>query len=213
MGEFISLLPAANTSKVQFAGVNIAGFDFGCSIEGFCNLTNTFDIAGKGNGQQQMDHFIQTSGLNTFRLPFGWQFLVNNKVGATLDAKNLATYDALVQGCLKTKAILCVLDLHNYARFDGKIVGQGGPPNSALVSIWQQLATKYAKEERIAFGIMNEPHDIPSIETWAATVQEVVTGIRNAGAKTQFILMPGNNFTSAGAFVENGSGGMLKSLA
>lgn len=44
---------------------------------------------------------------------------------------------------------------------------------------------------------MNEPHDVPDIGKWADTVQLVVTAIRGAGAKTQLILIPGNDWTSA----------------
>lgn len=44
---------------------------------------------------------------------------------------------------------------------------------------------------------MNEPHDVPDIDKWANTVQAVVTAIRNAGAKSQMILIPGNDWTSA----------------
>jgi hypothetical protein len=38
---------------------------------------------------------------------------------------------------------------------------------------------------------MNEPHDIPDISIWAATVQTAVTAIQKAGATTQMILLPG----------------------
>lgn len=62
------------------------------------------------------------------------------------------------------------------------------------------------------FGIMNEPHDIPNINTWAATVQTVVTAIRNAGATTQLILLPGNDYTSAQDFVSNGSAAALSQV-
>jgi hypothetical protein len=48
--------------------------------------------------------------MNIFRLPVGWQFLVNNKLGGTLDSGNLAKYDQLVQGCLATGA-LCIIDV------------------------------------------------------------------------------------------------------
>ena len=44
------------------------------------------------------------------------------------------------------------------------------------------------------------------IVTWAEMVQEVVTAIRKEGAATQMVIMPGNDFTSAAAFVESGSG-------
>jgi aryl-phospho-beta-D-glucosidase BglC (GH1 family) len=45
------------------------------------------------------------------------------------------------------------------ARWNGQIVGQGGPADDDLVSFWTGLAMKYANEDRIVFGIMNEPHD------------------------------------------------------
>lgn len=61
------------------------------------------------------------------------------------------------------------------ARWDGEIIGQGGPADDDLVSFWTALATKYAKVDQIIFGIMNEPHDskllaispsAPSITDW-----------------------------------------------
>ncbi len=52
---------------------------------------------------------------------------------------------------------------------------------------------------------MNEPHDVPSIGTWAATVQAVVTAIRNAGATSQFISLPGSHYQSASNFLGDGS--------
>lgn len=82
--------------------------------------------------------------------------------------------------------------IHNYARWDGTIIGQGGPTNAQFASLWSQLATKYASDSRIVFGIMNEPHDLTSVTTWAGTVQAVVTAIRDAGATSQMILLPGN---------------------
>lgn len=38
---------------------------------------------------------------------------------------------------------------------------------------------------------------MPDIDKWADSVQAVVTAIREAGAKTQLILIPGNDWTSA----------------
>lgn len=158
-----------------------------------------------------MQHFVNDDKMNVFRLPVGWQFLTGNNLGGTLNSQNLARYDSLVQACLSTGA-LCILDLHNYARWNGAIVGQGGPSNAQLVSLWTQLANKYGSHSQIAFGVMNEPHDVPSITTWAATVQEVVTAIRQTGATSNIILLPGNNWTSAGSFVSSGSLDALKTV-
>jgi endoglucanase len=104
-----------------------------------------------------MKHFVNDDGLNTFRLPVGWQFLLNNNLGGNLDSNNFATYDKLVQGCLGSGAALCIIDIHNYARWNGAIVGQGGPTNAQFASLWSQLASKYKNNNKIAFGLMNEP--------------------------------------------------------
>jgi endoglucanase len=97
--------------KVAFAGVNIAGFDFGCGIDGTCDTKSTFDVATKGSGVQQMLHFVNDDGLNAFRLPVAWQFLVNNQLGGPLDPTNISAYDKLVQGCISSGAKLCIIDM------------------------------------------------------------------------------------------------------
>jgi endoglucanase len=213
-----SALPAPpvppTNGRVKFAGVNIAGFDFGCGIDGTCDTTKTFDVASKSNGVQQMQHFVKDDGLNTFRLPVGWQYLVNNQLGGPLDATNFATYDKLVQGCLGAGAAMCMIDVHNYARWNGKIIAQtpGGPTNEQYASLLSQLATKYKAEPRVAFDIMNEPHDIPDLNAWANSSQAAVTAIRNAGAINQLILLPGTGFTSAETFVSSGSAAALMNV-
>lgn len=110
------------------------------------------------DGPGQMNHFVKKHGMNVFRLPVPWQFLVNNKVGGRLDRKNSGLYDDLVQACLKTGAY-CIIDIHNYGRYDGKIIGQGGPTNHQFASLWGQLASKYRKQKKIVMGLMNEPHE------------------------------------------------------
>ena len=77
------------------------------------------------------------------------------------------------------------------ARWNGQIIGQGGPTNAQFTNLWTQLASKYGTNDKVIFGLMNEPHDVPDIDKWAATVQEVVTAIR-AVAKTNKIALPGN---------------------
>ena len=113
----------ASAGKLQFAGVNIAGFDFGCGTDGTCNptgawppLTQYYGMDGAG----QMQHFVKDDGYNVFRLPVGWQFLTNGVVGGAIDEDNWTEYDALVQACLATGAS-CIVDLHNYARWNGKV--------------------------------------------------------------------------------------------
>ncbi|KAF3924421.1 Endoglucanase [Arthrobotrys entomopaga] len=190
--------PAPGSGSVQYAGINIAGFDFGCGTDGTCNGRITPPPTS------QFQHF-KNDGFNLFRIPIGWQSLTPT-LGGSLGGQS-GNYDSTVQACLNTGSY-CIIDIHNYARWNGGIIGQGGPTDDQFVSLWTQLAQKYAGQSRIWFGVMNEPHDV-NIQTWAATVQKVVTAIRNAGATSQYILLPGNQYTSAGAFISTGSADAL----
>ncbi|KAM0543049.1 hypothetical protein ACHAPJ_012498 [Fusarium lateritium] len=137
-------------------------------------------------------------------------FLLNEQVGGKLDDHNFGLYDELMQSCLETGAY-CMIDLHNFARYDGGIIGQGGPPDEVFADIWSQLAHKYAKEDRVMFGLMNEPHDL-DVGLWAKSCQAAVTSIRKAGATLQLILLPGTNFTNAETFVTTGSADVLADI-
>ncbi len=118
--------PSPTQSLTQFAGVNIAGFDFGCGTDGTCVPKNVYpplSSLGGNDGAGQMQHFVTDDHLNVFRLPVGWQYLVGNNLGGPLDQTNFTKYDMLVQACLTTGAH-CIIDIHNYARWNGAIIGQ-----------------------------------------------------------------------------------------
>ncbi|KAJ9133672.1 Endoglucanase VIII [Pleurostoma richardsiae] len=198
--------------KMEYVGVAIAGADFGCDIDGSCAL-DTMQLPltslGGGDGAGQMKHFVEDDKMNMFRIPVPWQFLVSEP-GATIDSGNFSKYDQIVQACLSTGAY-CMIDVHNFARYDGGIIGQGGPTDDQFADLWSQLATHYADEETVVFEVVNEPHDL-DINLWAQTCQAVINAIRKAGAKTQMILLPGTNFASAGTVATDGSGDALLAL-
>lgn len=56
-----------------------------------------------------------------------------------LDQNNTAQYNELVKACLATGSY-CIIDIHNYARFEGQVIGQGGPTNEQFASLWSQIA-------------------------------------------------------------------------
>ncbi|KAI3338828.1 endoglucanase 2 [Ustulina deusta] len=203
----LALLPAA-FAKVQFLGVAIAGGDFGCQIDGTCPPESA--QLPLSDGPSQMNHFVTDDGINLLRIPTSWQFLVNNQLGSDLDTSNLSKYDQLVQSCLGTGAY-CMIDVHNFARWNGQIIGQGGPTDEQFASFWGQLAGKYATNSKIVFELMNEPHDL-DVGIWAQTCQKVVTAIREAGATSQMILLPGTNFDSAATLVSSGSADALLAI-
>ncbi|KAG2083171.1 glycoside hydrolase family 5 protein [Suillus discolor] len=191
---------AQTFAPLQFAGVNIAGFDFGCGTDGTCIISEVvppvYQLSGV-DGLGQMQHFVKDDGYNVFRLPVGWQYLTYNQSTSVLNETQFSNYNMLVSDCLSTGAH-CEIDIHNYARYDGEIIGQGGPSNEVFAELWYNIASYWQNETNVIFGVMNEPHDIPNITTWAESGME-------AGATTQMILLPGNNYTSAETFVSSGS--------
>ncbi|KAJ6780230.1 hypothetical protein PWT90_01957 [Aphanocladium album] len=203
-------LAAGASAKLQYLGVAMAGIDFGCDIDGTCPLKTValpLKNYGGADGEAQMQHFVKNDNLNIFRLPVSWQLLTNAKGGSTLDAQGWESYDTLMQTCFATGAY-CMIDLHNFARFDKGIIGQGGPSDETFAQLWANIAAKYADNDKVVFGLMNEPHDLDTAK-WANSCQAAVTAIRKAGAEKQIILLPGNNFASATDFVQNQSADLL----
>ena len=68
-----------------------------------------------------MEHFVNDDGFNVFRLPVGWQFLTNDVLTGDIDEDNFQEYDALVQACIDSGAEGCIIDIHNYARWNGGV--------------------------------------------------------------------------------------------
>jgi len=181
----------------------MAGYDFSVATDG--SFKN--NIVDPPSGQ--FSHFA-SQGVNLFRIPFAWQ-LMTPTLGGSIDQNFLSRYDRTVQTALSSSTQpYVIIDLHNYARWNGAIIAQGGPSNDQYVSMWSQLAKKYANNQKVIFGIMNEPHDLQSVSTWVSTVQLVVNAIRSAGATSNYILLPGSSWSSAQAFPTEAGPALLK---
>lgn len=68
-----------------------------------------------------------------------------------LDQNNTAQYNELVKACLATGSY-CIIDIHNYARFEGQVIGQGGPTNEQFASLWSQIANMVGVFSRESFA-------------------------------------------------------------
>ena len=148
-----SIDPTPTGRTVRYGGVNLAGLEFGMGIDGRLSGGYYMEVE---EAEKQIEHFVNDIGLNAFRIPVGWQYLVGNTCGGPLDPAYVEEMDVVMQKCIKT-AELCIIDMHNYARWDSGIIGQDGPPSEYFVDVWVQLAKKYAASPNVAFGLMNEP--------------------------------------------------------
>lgn len=92
-----------------------------------------------------MTHFVNPDGLNIFRLPVSWQYLTNNTLNSTLESINFSHYDQLVQSYLRTGAT-CMVDLHNYGRWNGSVIGgPNGPSDAQFINPWGQIAARRSR--------------------------------------------------------------------
>lgn len=112
-----------------------------------------------------------------------------------------------------------ILDPHNYMRYNdpyqqpmsGSIIGNTSDETAAtteqFAEFWHELADRFKDNERVAFGIMNEPHDMPTQLVFDNN-QAAVDAIRATGA-TNLILVPGNNWSGGHSWTQNWGGDLL----
>ena len=179
---------------LAYTGINLAGAEFTPDqLPGGYNQHYTYPTA------QEVDYFMG-KGANTFRLPFRWERL-QRTLNSSFDAAEFSRLDAFVDYATSRGAHV-VLDPHNYGRYHGTVIGTGSVPNSAFVDFWSRLATEYAGNDRVIFGLMNEPNNMPSTEHWLTSANAAIDGIRSAGAQN-LILVPGNGWSGGHSWDEN----------
>ena len=176
----------ADTS-VQYTGVNIAGGDFGAE-----HLPGQYARDYIYPDQHTMAYFA-AKGVNIVRVPILWE-RIQHKLGSDLDESAMKLLDIVVDYA-RSKGLKVILDVHNYATYYGTVIGDKGLPTGALGDLWGKIAARYKNNDTVVFGLMNEPHDLPT-ETWLEAANAAIAAIRQAGAKN-LILVPGNGWTSA----------------
>jgi len=189
----IALGLPSRCAALNYTGVNLAGADFGeGSLPGIYNTHYTYPTSA------EVDYFIG-KGMNTFRLPFRWERL-QQSLNAPFNSAEFARLDNFVNYATGQGAHV-VLDPHNYARYHGGVVGSGSVPNAAFGDFWSRLANEYKDNERVIFGLMNEPNSMPT-EQWRDAANAAIVAIRNTGA-ANLILVPGNAWTGAHSWNQN----------
>jgi endoglucanase len=184
--------PAA-AALLDYVGVNLSGAEFGeTQLPGSYGSTYTYPTAA------EIDYY-RAQGLNTFRIPFRWERL-QRSLFASLDATELARLSGIVSYATG-KGAYVLLDPHNYARYAGGVVGSASVPNAAFADFWSRVAAQFRNNPRVIFGLMNEPHDLPT-EQWAAAANAAIAAIRAAGAHN-LILVPGNAWTGAHSWFDS----------
>lgn len=174
---------------IPYAGVNLAGAEFGQVAP---RRLGTFGRDYTYPTAQEVAHFV-SRGMNLFRIPFRWERL-QPQLNRPFDREESARLQAIVRAATSAGAV-AVLDPHNYARYYGKTIGDPEVPVSAFADLWRRLAREFGSNPKVWFGLMNEPHDMPT-ESWLRAANAALEAIRSAGAKN-LVLVPGNHWSGA----------------
>ncbi len=183
----------AGTPHLPYAGVNLAGADFGEDV-----LPGTYGFNYIYPNAGEVDYFTR-KGMAIFRLPVRWERLQHTQL-AGFDADEQARMDTFVNYATG-KGAYVLLDPHNYARYYGNIIGESAVPVAAYTDFWSRLANHYRSNGRVIFGLMNEPNTM-STELWVSDANAAIQAIRLTGA-TNLILVPGNAWSGASSWGEN----------
>jgi endoglucanase len=187
--------PTLDAPKM-LTGVNLAGADFSAPDKrpGKFGTDYTYPT------HAEVDYFTG-NGMNVFRVPFSWENLQLKQM-ADFQADELARLDDIVSYATGQGARV-ILDPHNYARYYYRLVGTE-VPTAAFADLWSKLATHFKYNPRVIFGLMNEPTTMPT-ELWLSDANAAIAAIRATGA-TNLILVPGNAWTGAANWSDNGYG-------
>lgn len=187
---------AAAANQVPWLkGVNLAGAEFGeGSLPGEYNRHYIYP------NQQEVNYF-KSKGMNVVRMPFRWERIQRSQYAA-LDATELQRMKNFVNGATNS-GVYVILDPHNYARYYGEIIGGAGSSVSkeAFADFWRRLALEFRNNDKVIFGLVNEPHSMPT-EVWLDDANAAIAAIRSAGAGNQ-IMVPGVAWTGAWNWLED----------
>jgi endoglucanase len=90
----------------------------------------------------------------------------------------------------------------------GSVIGNTSDLNAATTAqfgkFWEELAGRFKNNPNVIFGIMNEPHDMPT-SLVLRDDQAAIDGIRRSGAR-QLILAPGIGYTGGHAWLQSSQG-------
>jgi endoglucanase len=90
----------------------------------------------------------------------------------------------------------------------GSVIGNTSDPKAATTAqfgkFWGGLVGRFKDNPNVIFGIMNEPHDMPT-SLVLQDDQAAIDGIRRSGAR-QLILAPGNGYTGGHAWPQSSQG-------
>jgi endoglucanase len=166
-----ALQAAESSSARAMIGVNWAGAEFAPrNLPGVENRDFGWPTA------ESLDYW-KSKGVLLIRLPFSWERLQPALQGE-LAPDYLAGLKRSV-GLIRERKMRMVLDLHNYGKYRGQLIGSETVPVEAFADVWRRLAGEFKDNPAISgYGLMNEP----ACKPWVDKVQAAIDAIRAVDA-------------------------------
>lgn len=184
---------AAQAAPLEWRGISLSGAEWGEKLP-------FPGVYGKDFVYPSVDStaYYQAKGMNLMRIGFRWERLQPRLMGE-LDEAELTRLRGFVDGTT-ARGLHVLLDPHNYAAYKEVRVGTTEVPVAAFADFWRRLALVFKDNPRVQFGLVNEPHGLPT-ETWAQAAQAAIDAIRATGA-SNLVTVPGNGYTGAWSWFE-----------
>ena len=167
-------------------GINLSGAEFGRG--------NVYGRDYVYPTRSDLDYYASRH-IALVRLPVKWERL-QPTAGGTLDPREVARLKAfLVQAAEAGTSV--IVDLHNYGRYHGQVLGTPGAATADFAAFWKALATEISGMPALAgYDLMNEPHDMGSATAWPRAAQAAIDAIRSIDSRTA-IYVEGDSWASA----------------
>ena len=177
---------AFDFSGLPFVGVNISGPEWGGGSRSWPNQYLT-------KGYESYLKYFRGWGMTTVRLPFKWEYL-QPELGGEFDVDEFERMKLTVFHLKKYRARV-LIDMHNYARYGGDLIGSDAVSLDDYADVWQRLAETFKPYPEVMFDIMNEPHDMSTAQ-WVTAANTAIAAIRDTGAEN-LIFVTGNGWSGA----------------
>ncbi len=167
-------------------GINLAGAGFGTNVPGREGIDYRFPTGS------QISYYTQI-GFKSLRLSILWERL-QPSLNGPLDRRHLAGIISFLDGAA-ANGVDVLIDLHNYARYRGELIGSDAVPASAFFDVWQRIARALSTHKALyAYGLMNEPYNTGGL--WSQVAQAGVDGVRSVDS-THRIYVQGEGFSES----------------
>lgn len=179
--------PSTEGTGIDLVGINMSGANFAPHITPGKVGTNYF------YPEKKYFKYYAEKNIRLIRFPFIWERVQHDlDKGINFDQIRLLkrTLDFAAQHDQKV-----ILDMHNYARYKGKLIGSPEVPYEAYADVWRKLAEAFKDHPALlGYDIMNEPHSTDGL--WPAAAQAAVDAIRQIDKKT-LIFVEGDRWASS----------------